>query len=303
MIAGSIAGMVEHATVFPIDTVKTHVQAATADEIAAIYAHGGLPSLTITRHLLREHGVGHLFRGLSALMPAIGPAHALMFSGYEQVLLLGGAKDPNASAERVGFVGAVAGAVSTVLHDGCMVPAETIKQRLQLGYYRDPLHCFQAILANGGGSFFRSLPTTVATNVPYCSLMMMSNESLKKWLNPSGEYEMKVYLVAGGVSGVVAAGLTTPLDVVKTRLQVQSLSVHAADVGAAPGEAFVVRYDGFREAVQYIRTQGGFAGFWRGLGPRMAMFGPSCAISWVAYETCKQFFVNLRQQNVNERSI
>ena len=29
----------------------------------------------------------------------------------------------------------------------------------------------------GGASFFRSLPTTLAMNAPYCSLMMMSNES------------------------------------------------------------------------------------------------------------------------------
>lgn len=160
MIAGSIAGIVEHAAVFPIDTIKTHVQTATAEEAAT------LGTLGITRSLIRQHGVGHLLRGLSALIPAIGPAHALMFSGYEYVLKFGGAKERGASAERVAVVGACAGVVSTVLHDSCMVPAETIKQRLQLGYYRNAIHCFQAMLATGGGSFFRSLPTTLAMNVP-----------------------------------------------------------------------------------------------------------------------------------------
>ena len=63
---------------------------------------------------------------------------------------------------------------------------QLLKQRLQLGYYRDAIEAAQWMAAGGGSSFFRSLPTTLAMNVPYCSLMMMSNESLKKWLAPSG---------------------------------------------------------------------------------------------------------------------
>ena len=141
MIAGSLSGMVEHASVYPIDTVKTHIQASVEGPAAS--------SLGVARSLVRQHGVGHLYRGISALMPAIGPAHALMFSGYEQVLYLGGAKDTSASAERVAVVGAAAGVVSTILHDSVMVPAETMKQRLQLGYYRNALHAAQAMLATG----------------------------------------------------------------------------------------------------------------------------------------------------------
>ena len=290
-IAGSLAGIAEHAAVFPIDTIKTHVQAASAEEIAA---NG---TLGTTRNIIRQHGISHLFRGLSALLPAVGPAHALMFSAYEQCLQIGGAKERGASAERVAAVGAAAGVVSTILHDSCMVPAETIKQRLQLGYYRDALHCFQAMLATGGGSFFRSLPTTLAMNIPYGSLMIMSNESLKRWLNPSSEFDLGVYLVSGGISGAVAAGLTTPLDVVKTRLQVQTLSAPTTGVGAAPGDAFVVRYSGFLTAGHAVAVEEGFAGFWRGVGPRMAMYGPSCAISWVAYESCKKLLVRARHRN------
>lgn len=282
MIAGSLAGMVEHAAVFPIDTVKTHVQVASAEEIAAS------GTLGTARTLIRQKGFGYLFRGLSALLPAIGPAHALMFSGYEQVLLLGGAREPNASRERVAAVGALAGVVSTILHDSCMVPAETIKQRLQLGYYKDAMHCFRAMLSTGGSSFFRSLPPTLAMNIPYCSVMMCTNESLKKWLNPSGNFHLGVTLFSGGFAGALAGGLTTPLDVVKTRLQVQSLSASVDAIGAAPGDAYFVRYGGSLAAVRTIYAESGGAGFWRGLGPRVAMFGPSCAISWVAYEAIKQ---------------
>jgi hypothetical protein len=71
------------------------------------------------------------------------------------------------------------------------VPTETVKQRLQLGYYRNAQHCLERIVAKGGTSLFRSMPTTLAMNVPYNSLMMMCNESLRKWLNPSGDFNFK----------------------------------------------------------------------------------------------------------------
>ena len=45
----------------------------------------------------------------------------------------------------------------------------------------------------------RHFLTTLSMNVPYCSLMMMSNESLKRWLNPSGEFNLGVYLLSGVV--------------------------------------------------------------------------------------------------------
>ena len=75
------------ATVFP--TIKTHVQAATAEEIAAYGTLG-------TARNLREHGWSRPIREL---------AHALMFSGYEQVMRLGGAQQPGAPSERVAVVG------------------------------------------------------------------------------------------------------------------------------------------------------------------------------------------------------
>ena len=73
-------------------------------------------------------------------------------------------------------------------------------------------------MAKGGTSLYRSMPTTLAMNMPYNSLMMMCNESMRKWLNPSGDFNFKVYLLSGCVSGAFAAALTTPLDVIRAPL-------------------------------------------------------------------------------------
>ena len=343
MLAGSFAGIIEHFAVYPMDTIKTHVQtAATNDSVAA------------ARHILELRGGLGFWRGVTMQVGFCGPAHALMFASYEQILRLGGAKQTGDSSssshgdhdcsdggggggvvvaspspERVAAVGMVAGAVSTCFHDLVMVPAETVKQRLQLGYYRGAWHCLSRMVASGDalGSLYRSLPTTLATNAPYGAILVATNESVKKVANPDGQYSLPVYVASGAFSGSVAGLLTTPLDVVKTRLQTQSLAVAvkttagatngggagagrltgaAAGAAAAAGRgggggggvgccavdprgspSFSVIYRGFFDALRSVWREEGYRGFARGAGPRVLIGGPAAAISWSAYETCK----------------
>jgi len=216
----------------------------------------------------------------------------MMFAAYEGVLDYGGAHSTqhvDASSFRVAAVGFAAGFISTIFHDVIMVPAETIKQRMQLGYYRDASHATKRMVAAGGASLFRSLPTTLAMNVPYASLMMMSNESLRRLLNPTGAFSLPTFLTAGAISGAMAAALTTPLDVVKTRLQTQGMvraKTSTGELHSAPHK-FKVRYQGFSDAFQAVYRSEGARGFFRGVGPRMLQTGPSCALSWCAYECAK----------------
>lgn len=132
---------------------------------------------------------------------------------------------------------------------------------------------------------------------------MMSNESLKKFLNPEGGYDSGVVALSGALSGAFASAITTPLDVIKTKLQVQSLSTPSASagVGAAPGAAYFVQYSGCLAAVRSIATQGA-GGFWLGLGPRICMYGPSCAISWAAYEAVKDLLARRRAREARGAS-
>lgn len=124
-------------------------------------------------------------------------------------------------------------------------------------------------------------------NVPYSSVMMMCNESLRKWLNPSGEFNFKVYLCSGCLSGAFAAGLTTPLDVVKTALQTQGLRPPKEHLSREAPKHFHVRYSTAFDAALAIWRANGLRGFLWGLKPRMLQVGPSCAISWCAYESMK----------------
>ena len=136
MIAGSFAGVSEHALMFPVDTVKTMVQAGggRAPRPGESAVVGGTSArLAVVRELVAKDGVGVLWRGIGVVPVGCVPAHAMMFSAYEVILEAGGSRKQTASPERVAAVGAVACGTATLFHDAIMVPTETVKQRLQLG--------------------------------------------------------------------------------------------------------------------------------------------------------------------------
>ena len=119
---------------------------------------------------------------------------------------------------------AACGAMASTVHDLIMTPFDMVKQRMQLGYYRSVGHCVRSVARlEGFPAFYRSLPTTMLMNLPYGCIMVSANESAKKVLNPSGKYNLVSTMISGCFAGGVAAALTTPLDVIKTRLQTQDL--------------------------------------------------------------------------------
>lgn len=105
-----------------------------------------------------------------------------------------------------------------------LTPFDVVKQRMQLGYYKSVTHCIRTVLKTEGlAAFYMSFPTTLMMNIPFGGVMVAVNESVKKVLNPEGEYSISTSMIAGSIAGGVAAAVTTPLDVVKTRLQTQNL--------------------------------------------------------------------------------
>lgn len=108
-------------------------------------------------------------------------------------------------------------------------------------------------------AFYRSFPTTLFMNIPYGCVMVAVNESLKRSLRPTGDYDTQTFLLAGSGAGAVAAVATNPLDVVKTRLQTQALNA-AADgtVSSAWAEGGATRRG--ITLPQFLRVGGSSAG-------------------------------------------
>jgi len=185
---------------------------------------------------------------------------------------------------------AACGALATVVHDMIITPTDVVKQRLQLGRYNGTWDCVSKMLRHEGVSaFYRSLPTTLISECPFHGVLVASNESLKVLLGlsshtNSSEVQRSAlgwHFLSTGISGMVAAVVTQPLDVVKTRLQTQN-------IGAEADEGKVrVYYKGLRSTVSAILRDEGPSGLFRGTVPRLLFAAPSAAMCWGTYEVTK----------------
>jgi hypothetical protein len=148
-----------------------------------------------------------------------------------------------------------------------------IKQRMQLqnSAYKSLAHCAKTVFRQEGfTAFYVSYPTTLCMTVPFTALQFMAYESSSKILNPTGRYDPYTHCFAGAVAGGVAAGLTTPLDVIKTLLQTRGTA----------NDAELRNVKGLWEAAAIIKRRDGYGGFFRGLKPRIVTTMPSTAICW-----------------------
>ncbi|KAF2433701.1 asparaginyl-tRNA synthetase [Tothia fuscella] len=272
MAAGAFAGIAEHSVMYPIDLLKTRMQVVNPSPTAV---YSGISNAMVT--ISRVEGFRTLWRGVSS------PAHAVYFATYEAVKNAMGGNE-GLHHEHHPLAAAVSGAAATIASDALMNPFDVIKQRMQLqnSAYRSLSHCARTMFKQEGlTAFYLSYPTTLCMTVPFTALQFMAYESSSKVLNPTGKYDPYTHCFAGAVAGGLAAGLTTPLDVIKTLLQTRGTA----------NDAELRNVKGLWEAASIIKRRDGYKGFFRGLKPRIVTTMPSTAICWSAYEMAKAFFI------------
>jgi solute carrier family 25 (mitochondrial iron transporter), member 28/37 len=124
--------------------------------------------------------------------------------------------------------------VSAMFHDLIMTPTEALKQRVQLMRSENLKVSIGEVVSSvlrreGAIAFYRSFPVNYAMNIPFGSLIVAFNEKLKHSFGVvEGDHGIKYYL-CGGIAGAIASIPTTPLDVIKTKLNTQNCSEFRCD--------------------------------------------------------------------------
>ncbi|OAA38636.1 Mitochondrial carrier domain protein [Metarhizium rileyi] len=257
--AGAVAAFTVDVIIYPLDTLKTRYQ---SQDYLSIYGTSG-------RKALAPRG---LYQGIGSVVLATLPAAGLFFSTYEKAKTTIGALPLHQS-----LVHSSASAIAELASCLVLAPAEVIKQNAQMlregpakSGVSTSLQAWRQLAANDAPRrLFTGYTALVARNLPFTALQFPIFEYLRSWAwerRQQGSREKGVWetgLIAGasaGSAGAVAAWVTTPSDVVKTRMMLM-----AGRPGRRSGEGGAEDGKGSSWTVtRQIYRERGLAGFFRG---------------------------------------
>ncbi|QPG75871.1 hypothetical protein FOA43_003257 [Brettanomyces nanus] len=293
LTAGAFAGILEHTVMYPVDAVKTRMQTAH------LQSSEGL--IQAFSRISSSEGISGLWRGISSVILGAGPAHAVYYLVFESTKTAlckhfdqsNGhihMKNTLITDEKHPLIASASGIAATTTSDALMTPFDVVKQRMQILQQvhpanvtattnHPPTSAFQVasqMYRNQGiRPFYISYPTTLVMNIPFAAINFGVYEYASSKVNPGQIYNPLLHCVSGGLSGAVAAAVTTPLDCIKTALQTES----------------VPNATGFFSAAKSLFQKEGPRAFFRGIKPRVVFNVPSTAISWTAYEMAKAYLL------------
>ena len=201
LIAGAVAGLSVDSMLFPIDTIKTRMQAP-----GGLHASGGFRNL---------------YRGLGFAALASAPCSALFFYSFESTRVRLQKLGPHGELGQLAS-DVCAAAFGELVASSVRVPIEALKQLRQTRSAR--VH---------GRSLWAGWPATICRDVPFSVIQFPLYHLMKRRLSETLGTEVTPWQAAlcGSCTAAFAALLTTPFDMAKTQINLRP----AGDAASAGG--------------------------------------------------------------------
>ncbi|KAK9488717.1 mitochondrial carrier [Lipomyces starkeyi] len=260
LLSGGAAGTCTDLFFFPIDTLKTRLQAK-----GGFFTNGGWTGM---------------YRGVGSAIVGSAPGASLFFLTYDNMnrtLFPIFSTYVSAPGLAHGLTHMTAASLGEIAACTIRVPTEVIKQRVQASKYHSSLAALKSVLSNhtGEGVFrglYRGYSTTIMREIPFTMIQFPLYEALKRGTaRRAGRKSANAAegAVCGSIAGGAAAASTTPLDVLKTRIMLSEKRVSV------------------RHLVREIVRDEGFQAFFRGVGPRTMWISAGGAVFLGVYEAAK----------------
>ncbi|CAG7684237.1 unnamed protein product [Allacma fusca] len=274
LLAGAAGGMAGLAVGYPADTIKVHQQVR------------GESLRSATKHIWRNYGIRGFFRGMSVPLITNGAIFAVFFSTYGACLEYFTAQDgrlaialeqklttEDVSTYKEIFVGGCVGGFFQAL---VASPVEFLKVQMQIHKEKKALKpnvIVRSIIANRG----------------YVGLGHGLGATMWRDIHSHGLYTIcyKFYLdhicardpgipcifMAGGIAGVLFWWSCIPMDVVKSKLQADSISNPI--------------YKGTIDCTRKLYRQGGLKPFLRGYSTVVIRAFPANGAIFLVHDSCR----------------
>lgn len=196
----------------PLDTVKVCLQTQSVNNPK----YNG--TVDCLRQLIAKEGIRGVYRGMSSPLAGVAAINAIVFGVYGNAQR--NLKEPDALSSYC-----IAGAAAGFSQSFFCSPMELAKSRVQVaGDSNGPLQCLKNIyLTEGYRGIFRGLGITLAREIPAFGSYFITYEYLtrSKDNKPASTLTM---LFAGGLAGVVSWAIVYPVDVLKSRIQIDGMT-------------------------------------------------------------------------------
>ncbi|KAJ6936457.1 solute carrier family 25 member 44-like isoform X1 [Populus alba x Populus x berolinensis] len=283
---------------YPVSVIKTRLQVATRDTVEK-------SASSVIRGILKTDGVPGLYRGFGTVITGAVPARIIFLTALETTKVTAfkmvepfNFSEPTQAA----LANGIAGMAASLCSQAVFVPIDLISQKLMVqGYsghekYNGGLDVARKIIRTDGiRGFYRGFGLSVMTYSPSSAVWWASYGSSQRiiWRNTDSGYRqtrstvrllgqgtdseeaapskstiMLVQATGGIIAGATASCITTPLDTIKTRLQVMGHE----------------RRSSARQVVKNLIKDDGWTGFYRGLGPRFVSMSAWGTTMILAYE-------------------
>ena len=278
LLAGGLAGTTVDLSLYPIDTVKTRLQSPKG-----FFSSGGFRGI---------------YNGVGAAALGSAPGAALFFGVYERLKIVlsdvgrdSDDDDVDSGETRRVMVHMAAASIGGGAACLIRVPTEVVKQNMQIAQHSSStasslLSTLRIILAQRGGnslfvpSFFgglyRGYGVTLMREVPFALIQFPLYERMKaEWsIYQNTEVSPTQAAACGSFSGAIAAALTTPLDVIKTRLMIGKDKDGVIYKNAMDAAGRLLREEGWRK-------------FLSGVEPRVVWISIGGFVYFGAYESIR----------------
>jgi solute carrier family 25 aspartate/glutamate transporter 12/13 len=268
LTVGAMAGAFGTSCIFPIDMIKTRLQASNG-----VYKG---PADCFRQIMANEGGIRGFYRGLGANLGGVCPEKAIKLACNEFFREYFEKDDGSIELKHEVLSAAGAGICQVVATN----PMEIVKIRMQMQALLPEAErqgTMQVIKGLGLKGLYQGTAATLTRDVPFSVLFFPGYANLKAALaDAKGENTMAHNLIAGIAAGALASGAVTPSDVIKTRLQIQGGKEKYKNMGTA-----------FRMIVK----DEGLGALYKGAIPRMIVVGPLFGITLLAFELQKSYMI------------
>lgn len=272
-LLGGIAGSVGATFVYPIDLVKTRMQNQRSNVVGEALMYKN--SMECARKVFANEGFLGFYSGLVPQLLGVAPEKAIKLTMNDLVRSLCKDEHGRISVPAEILAGSVAGGSQVIFTN----PLEIVKIRLQVqGEAKEAKKgALQIIRRLGLFGLYKGAGACLLRDIPFSAIYFPMYAHLKSDMfgeRPGVKLSFGELTLAASMAGIPAAFLTTPADVIKTRLQVE----------ARKGQA---TYKGITDCFAQILAKESPTAFFKGSLARVLRSSPQFGATLVTYEYLK----------------